>query len=346
MDETGRAARQGVQLLFAFCLSAGSALAQSPSLVDSSATPGSSESPPVSEQTPEGNPSGESAPLDSMGDASPSAAPAPAPSKEETDASSSEEFTAEGDAVPREPDPGAEPALTDTSTDVALEDQDDWLKWPFSKKNREEEQQAEPHRWASAGGFVGWVHRRGQSDSISYQPGIAWGGYLRPEITPWLGLRLFYREERIPVQVEKGAFDYGDDAYDDDFEQPDMEMLNLGARLEPTWVVHPRVRLRGAVGWSWLWYRVPFPKSDDFELKKTFRSAVQMDFSFGAGMSFDIVKNWIDISLDSSYGVPAGRTGTAYEDAQIVRDGDIHHIAPMPKLQSSLDVLISLGVIL
>jgi hypothetical protein len=34
------------------------------------------------------------------------------------------------------------------------------------------------------------------------------------------------------------------------------------------------------------------------------------------------------------------------DSALVVRDGGIHHIAPMPKLQNSLDFLISLGVIL
>lgn len=239
-----------------------------------------------------------------------------------------------------------EPALTDTSAEAPLEDQEDWLKWPFAKKNQRYPKQSEPHRWASIGGFVGWVHRSSGSDEIRYQPGIAWGGYLRPELVSWMGLRLFYREERIPAEVEMGAFDYGDDSYEDEFEQQDLEILNLGARLEPTLVLHPRVRLRGIVGWSWLWFRAPYPRSDEFELEHTFRQAVQMDFSFGLGASLDIIENWVDISLDSTYSLPAGRTGSAYEPAQIVRDGRIQHMAPLPELQNSIDVLISLGVIL
>lgn len=265
-----------------------------------------------------------------------------APASEET---VGEDVTGPGPGE-REPGPEHAPALIDAPEGAPLEDEDDWLKWPFSKKNQRYPKQSEPHRWGGGGGFLGWVSRPSQSDSIKYRPGIAWGGYVRAELVSWLGLRLFYREERVPVQVESGAFDFGDDTYEDDFEQPDLEILNLGARLEPTLVVHPRLRVRGIVGWSWLWFQAPFPKSEDFELKRTFRSAVQMDISVGAGLSFDIIKNWIDISLDSAYSVPAGRTGTAYEPAQIVRDGGIHHIAPMPKLQNSLDCLISLGVIL
>jgi hypothetical protein len=265
-----------------------------------------------------------------------------APQPEQLD--SKAEVPEESEDRPAEPE--GEPALTDVPADAYLEDEKDWLKWPFSKANQRDPQQVEPHRWASAGAFIGWVSHNSASDAIKYRPGMAWGGYLRPEFFSWLGLRLFYREERIPVQVERGAYDYGDDTYDDDFEQPNIELLNLGARLEPTLVLHPRFRVRGIAGWSWSWFRAPFPKSDDFELEKTFRSAVQMDVSFGAGLSLDIVENWIDISLDSAYSIPAGQTGSAYEPAQIVRDGGIHHIAPMPKLQNSLDFLISLGVIL
>jgi hypothetical protein len=328
VDEFHLSVRQVLQLLSAFGLSASSAFGQTPAPTPSVAPA----------ESPEASPEGEES-------ASSESSEEKETSLDATEAArASEESPAE--TVEREPDPGDLPALTDAPKEAPLEDDKSWLKWPFSKENREKNRQGAPHRWASAGGFIGWVHRANQSDSISYRPGIAWGGYLRPELTPWLGLRLFYREERIPVRVEKGAFDYGDDSYTDDFEQPDMEMLNLGARLEPTWAVHPRLRVRGVAGWSWLWFRVPFPKSEDFALEKTFRSAVQMDFSFGAGLSFDIVENWIDISLDSSYSVPGGRTGTAYKAAQIVRDGVIRHIAPMPKLESSLDVLISLGVIL
>jgi hypothetical protein len=240
---------------------------------------------------------------------------------------------------------GERPALTDASGDAPIEDQDDWLKWPFTKKNQEYDRHG-PHRWMSVGGFVGWVHRPSQTSAIRYRPGIAWGGYVRPEIASWMGLRLFYREERLPVEVERGAFDYGDDTYDDDFEQRDLEVLNLGARLEPTLVLHPRARLRGIFGWSWLWFQAPYPRSDTFELKRTYRSAVQMDFSFGAGFSLDIIKNWVDLSLDAAYSVPAGQTGSAYDPAQIVRDGRIQHIRALPRLQNSVDVLISLGVIL
>jgi len=245
-----------------------------------------------------------------------------------------------------EPDrSGERTALTDASNEAPLEEQDDWLKWPFTRRNQEQERHG-PHRWMSVGGFVGWVHRPSQTSAIRYRPGIAWGGYVRPELASWLGLRLFYREERLPVEVEPGAFDYGDDTYTDDFEQQDLEVLNIGARLEPTLVLHPRVRMRGIFGWSWLWFQVPYPRSETFELKRTYRSAVQMDFTFGAGFSLDIIENWVDISMDASYSVPAGQTGSAYEPSQIVRDGRIRHIGELPRLQNSVDVLISLGVIL
>lgn len=340
MDEFRLSTRQVIQLFATFGLSAPSAFGQTPA-PSSAAQADAAQADATQADATDATPPSEE-PTSEVAPRSEESTQTPEVTKQNTQVleDSSEE------SGEREPEPGTEPALTDASDTHALENEKGWLKWPFSKENRARDRRNAPHRWASAGGFIGRVHRTSQSDSISYRPGIAWGGYLRPELTPWLGLRLFYREERIPVQVDKGAFDYGDDTYDDDFEQQDMEMLNLGARLEPTWVVHPRLRLRGVAGWSWLWFRVPFPRSEDFELKRTFRSAVQMDFSFGAGLSFDIVENWIDISLDTSYSVPGGRTGTAYKNAQIIRDGEIHHIAPMPKLESSLDVLISLGVIL
>src|SRR5690606_21478740 len=141
------------------------------------------------------------------------------------------------------------------------------------------------HRWASMGGFVGWVSRPSKSQEIRYRPGLAYGGYIRPEVFEWLGFRAFYREERIPVALEPGAFEVEGETLDFGFSQPDLEIVNLGGRLEPTWVIHPRLRLRGVVGWSWLHMIAPAPTADGFEIKKTTRTAVQTEITLGVGLS-------------------------------------------------------------
>lgn len=271
----------------------------------------------------------------------------------EDDETASEEEPTEAEPVTKQTAPSKQPEapLDDAPTSSrpasvhpkSVEDDDSWLSWPFSDSAED----VEPgQRWAGVGGFVGWVHRPSKDSALNYRPGVAYGGYIRPEVTSWLGLRLFYREERLPVSVQPGAFDTEDDSFDFDFSQPDIEVINLGARLEPTWVVHPRFRLRAIAGWSWLRMSAGVPTADGFQMKRTFRSAVQTEVSLGVGLSVDIIQDWLDVGVDVARSFPSSQTGDAYERQQVIVDGEILHIAPLPRLRAGTDVIFSLGLVL
>jgi hypothetical protein len=148
------------------------------------------------------------------------------------------------------------------------------------------------------------------------------------------------------VSIEPGAFDFEESTFDFDFTQPDLTIVNLGARLEPTWTIHPRFRLRAVVGWSWLRMRAAAPKAEGFEIKKTFRAAVQTEITLGGGLSFDVVQDWLDVGVDIAHGFPNSRGGDAYEDQQVIVDGQIRHIAPLPRLERATDIIFHAGLIL
>ena len=61
-----------------------------------------------------------------------------------------------------------------------------------------------PSRALELGFTAGIANRPSENDQITFGPAVAWGFYARPEIKPWLGVRLYYREEYIPVTVEPG----------------------------------------------------------------------------------------------------------------------------------------------
>jgi hypothetical protein len=92
--------------------------------------------------------------------------------------------------------------------------------------------------------------------------------------------------------------------------------------------------------------RAGVPKADGFELKKTFRSAAQTEISLGGGLSLDIIQDWLDVGVDVTHGFPSSRTGDAYERQQVIVDGEIKHIAPLPRLQGSTDILFHAGLVL
>ncbi len=234
------------------------------------------------------------------------------------------------------------------------EDDESALAWPFESTSTPLAEDFPPTRWASAGAFVGVTYRPSGSSEITYRPGVAYGGYLRPEIASWMHVRLFYRQESIGVDVEPGGYDVEGIGLGLEFEQPNITLVNLGFRVEPTWVVHPRFRVHAIVGWSWLGFRVPMPTAPGYNEHEDgedgiggTRSAVQTEFTFGLGSSLDIIPNWLDVGLDVSYSLPAGQTGSVYEKPlQIVVDGEIAHLKPLPKFKNSMDLIFSIGLIL
>lgn len=225
------------------------------------------------------------------------------------------------------------------------EDDRGWVQWPIDESQRELSEDYPKTRWAALGAFVGSVHRPSGSESIRYRPGVAYGGYLRAEAFPWLAVRLFYRVESIPVDAEPGAFDTDTETHSRYFEQDNIEVVNVGALAEPTWVVHPRFRLRGIIGWSWLGFRAPLPNAPDTDFSGH-RSGVETNFSLGAGLSFDIIKNWWDVGINATYGIVGHQSGSAYEPTQIVVDGKVTHLAPLPEFKNPTDILITMGLIL
>lgn len=200
-------------------------------------------------------------------------------------------------------------------------------------------------RWTTVGPFVGMVSRPSKSSEITYQVGTAYGGFFRPQITPWLGLRLLYREERIPVTVAPGAFDVDGESLGFPLEQPDLKVTSIGVHLEPTWNLHPRFRLTGVLGWSWLRFVAPMPEAPEFDLRAS-RAGVEMNWTLGAGLAFDVIPHWVDVTMTLNHSFITGRSGSAYEPIQAVVDGEITHLGPLPEFKSATDLIFYFGLIL
>jgi hypothetical protein len=198
------------------------------------------------------------------------------------------------------------------------------------------------------GAFVGASNRPSEEDSITYGPAVAWGFYARPLLRKWLALRLYYREESIPVTVERGGFDTKTSSFGaTDFDQPNLRLRSLGARIEPIWTPAPRLQLMAVIGISWLRFVAPGATSEgEFELRTADRSAVELDFQGGVGATFELVPDWLVIGAQFMYGIASQRTGTAYENVQAFSGGKRYSMGPLPRFDGVTDLLFSLGVIL
>lgn len=200
-------------------------------------------------------------------------------------------------------------------------------------------------RWSSVGALFGTVVRPSSSPAIRYRPGIVYGGYFRPEIISWLGINLYYRKELIPVELEPGAFNSEDQTPTLDFTQPDLDVTSMGFRIEPAWVIRPRLRILGVVSWSWLRFVAEMPHAPGFDLRAD-RAAVEMNWGFGGGASLDIVENWIELTVSGTYNFVASQSGDAYEPIQGVYEGKKVQLGPLPRFKNAGEVLVQLGLIL
>jgi opacity protein-like surface antigen len=189
------------------------------------------------------------------------------------------------------------------------------------------------------------VIRPSGNEGIHYNTGYFFGASVRIELASWMGLRISYREEHVPVRVDARGFDYQQYRHRFDFEQPDLEIITIGARFEPTYVVHPRFRLFGVLGIGWVRMDAPMPTAAGFLLPGK-RSATEVNFPLGVGVSYEVVPDWVNTTLSFTYGLAFDQHGGAYEPLQAIVDGKIVYLAPLPKLQSVGDLILTVGVIL
>lgn len=200
-------------------------------------------------------------------------------------------------------------------------------------------------RFSEVGALVGMAVRPSSSDRFKYRPGIAYGGFFRPQITEYLAVRLAYREERIPVDAASGAYDYQGQSSGLDLSQPNLKVTNLGLRIEPSLALSKYVHLMGVLSWSWIRIVYPMPEADNF-YQRSDRAGVELNWGLGGGISIDLLRNWLNLSLSGTYHFVSNQTGLAYDPVQAIVNGQITYFAPMARPKNLTDVLLTIGLIL
>lgn len=215
---------------------------------------------------------------------------------------------------------------------------------PADKPRRKQEKPAT--RWSEVGAFIGMSYRASsEPEQFKYRPGVAYGGFFRPQITDYLAVGLSYREERITVDAAPGAYDYGGAKQALALHQPALKVTSLSVRIEPSFPVTRYLHVLGLVSWSGVRIVYPMPTADGFE-QRADRAGVELNWGLGGGVSVDILHNWVNLSLMGAYHFISNQTGSAYDPIQAIVDGEITHFAPMARPKYLVDVLFSLGLIL
>lgn len=197
-------------------------------------------------------------------------------------------------------------------------------------------------RLVEVGPLVGVSARFGSRSGITYRPGLAVGGYLRPVLTDWLSVQLYGRFESIPVDVEEGSFDWDGASLPYAFSQSPLRLMSIGAAFEPNYSLTKRLRVYGSLGVAWVRFDADAPNAPGFDLEAT-RVGIEVNVLFGLGLAYDVVERYMTLHLSTSYGVAFDQRGSAFEPLQVIDGGTMYHLAPLPEFDGMADLLLGVS---
>ncbi len=203
-----------------------------------------------------------------------------------------------------------------------------------------------PSRMVELGPHIGVGYLPANGAQASYDAGFAWGAHARIELAPWMGFRVSFTNSTHAVTVPDGGLGLPAGTRID---QPALSVLLLRARLEPTWVVSPRLRLWAGVGAGWGRISAPALSTAGTEagLQSAERKGVMLEFSGEVGASFDIIPDWLTTSLLVSGGIVTNQSGEVFSPSQaFTADGHRVQLDGLPHFGSSLSALLGVGVLL
>jgi hypothetical protein len=179
-------------------------------------------------------------------------------------------------------------------------------------------------------------------DAVSYSPDVAIGAHVRIELREWLGLRLFFLYGQHGVTIASGNLGLPGQ----DVQQPDIAVTQLGARLEPTWVVTPRLRLWAGLGAAWARAEAPRPMLGGTGALTAEREGVFLELGGGLGASFDVVPRWLTVWTSASIAAVVDETGDLFNRQQAVAPDRILVIDGLPEMSGALSAVLGVGLIL
>lgn len=245
-----------------------------------------------------------------------------------------------------QPEPNPEPA-----GDAATSDPESKPEAPVASKviplgqvvEPEPEAETRPPR-VVVGPLVATAFRPSRSDVIRYEPGIAYGAFVMIPLTEWLLTRASFRQELIPVSGSPGALGVQGPARPLELSQPNLSALAFSAEAEGIYRPLPRLSLRAGLGVAWARIVAPPPVGEDFYVDAE-RALTVSTISLSVGAAFTLIPSWLELGLRVSGGLPFAQTGRMILPLQVVVDGELAHVDPLPEMAGLLDATLELGVV-
>jgi hypothetical protein len=226
------------------------------------------------------------------------------------------------------------------------------LPSPESDEQLPRPYRAPPERDARAEMFdlgfdLGVASRPADSDSIHYSVGPTYGVHGRAEVLPWLGVRVLVSNSVHAVSVDGEALLAGTSA-----DQPSLQVLELGARVEPTLRLSARARAWLGVGLAWNRIWADRARFEGRDVQGVDRTGVAVEYSAALGGTFDVIPRWLTLGLALSAARIGDQSGRMFDDIQGV-DEDVSRpndplvrIAGLPDFRGAYDAVLSVGLLL
>ncbi|WP_437673467.1 hypothetical protein [Sorangium sp. So ce131] len=192
----------------------------------------------------------------------------------------------------------------------------------------------------------------GEPTRVRFRPAVGVGAHARWEIMRFLRFSAFFVHAEHELALAPGALGLPGRLTGDpgEGEAPSVRTIALGGRLAPTWPLSERAR-------SWLSIGIGYDRLDFGRMtvldpgKGTFtvreRGASFVEVPLGIGMSFDLIRNWLTIELESSGAFLLGRGGDATRLGQAIDgQGQRRSVGPLPRPQASFIHTLGLSLVL
>lgn len=200
------------------------------------------------------------------------------------------------------------------------------------------------------GMYVGAAHRTSENQRAAYGTSLVYGPYVGVDVLPWLAVTAYARFEEIPVDVAADGFDTANHQYPDtSFEQESLDSVGLGMRVAPTLALTEQLELLAFFELAWNRFVAGAPTSRGANnVRSAERAGVGLNYKGGLGLTVEPLLDWLQLSLLGSAGVFAHQNGSAFDDVLqgFDRNGEIVHLAPLPRFGRSLELLLAVGGVL
>lgn len=156
----------------------------------------------------------------------------------------------------------------------------------------------------------------------------------RLSLLPWLALSFRYTRSFHTIELSSGAL--GTDVAPLQAASQ-LQVTTLQGALQPTWQVHPRLRLFGSLGLGWGSVIAPAIRIGELSpstLRQ--RRGVFIEAPIGLGLSWWALPRWLSVSYEASFAPAFGSSGDAYTPDTYVNPQGLNAVAsPMPTFRGS-----------